>query len=124
MNKAILMGRLTRDPDLKYTQNNTAVCSFGLAVNRRTKRDREPDADFFTVTCFGKTAEFTSKWFGKGMQVAVVGSVRLNLWTGKNGDQCAAIEVRCEDAYFADSKRKEGKSEECTEIIGDEDCPF
>ena len=90
MNKAILMGRLTRDPDLKYTQNNTAVCSFGLAVNRRFKRGGEPDADFFTVTCFGKTAEFTSKWFGKGMQVVVVGSVRLNLWAGKNGDQCAA----------------------------------
>lgn len=124
MNKAILMGRLTRDPDLKYTQNNTAVCSFGLAVNRRTKRDGEPDADFFSVTCFGKTAEFTSKWFSKGLQVVVVGSVRLNMWTGKNGDQRAAIEVRCDETYFADSKRKEEKSEEFTEIIGDEDCPF
>lgn len=124
MNKAILMGRLTRDPELKYTQNNTAVCSFGLAVNRRFKRDGEPDADFFTVTCFGKTAEFTSKWFSKGLQVVVVGSVRLNLWTGKNGDQRAAIEVRCDEAYFAGSKRKEEKSEEFTEIIGDEDCPF
>ena len=75
MNKVILMGRLTRDPEVRYSagDNSTAVARYTLAVNRRFKRDNEPTADFVPCVAFGKAAEFEEKWFRKGMLVAISG---------------------------------------------------
>lgn len=111
MNKAILMGRLTRDPELRYSTSgsNTAVCSFTLAVNRRFSRQGEDrDADFIPVVSFGKTAEFCSKYFQKGQQVAVVGRIQTRSWDDAEGKKRYVTEVIAEESYFADSKRGDG----------------
>ena len=87
MNKVILMGRLTRDPEVRYTQtNNTMVASFALAVNRRFAREGDSQtADFINITAWGKTGEFVSKYFKKGQQVAVVGRIQTRRWVDQQG---------------------------------------
>lgn len=106
MNKAILMGRLTRDPELKYTPaNNTAVCNFSLAVNRRFAKEGQPTADFINIVTWSKTAEFCSKWFKKGQQVAVIGTIQTRTWDDNEGKKHYVTEVVAEEAYFADSKK-------------------
>jgi single-strand DNA-binding protein len=108
MNKVILMGRLTRDPETRYTQgNNTAVCSFSLAVNRRFKQEGQPDADFINVVAWAKTAEFVSKYFTKGQQVAVVGKIQTRNYDDKEGKKVSVTEVVAEEVYFADSKKEQ-----------------
>lgn len=108
MNKVILMGRLTRDPETRYTQgNNTAVCSFSLAVNRRFKQEGQPDADFINVVAWAKTAEFVSKYFTKGQQVAVVGRMQTRNYDDKDGKKIFVTEVVAEEVYFADSKKEQ-----------------
>ncbi len=110
MNKVILMGRLTKDPELRYTSgNNTAVCSFSLAVNRRfSKPGEEKQADFFNVVAWEKTAEFCGKWFEKGRQVVVVGRLQNRSWDDNEGKKHYVTEVVAEETYFADSKKGEG----------------
>lgn len=106
MNKVILMGRLTRDPEVRYTQNNnTCVCSFSLAVNRRFKQEGQPDADFINIVAWGKTGEFCSKYFTKGQQVAVVGRLQTRSYDNKEGKKVSVTEVIAEETYFADSKK-------------------
>ena len=107
MNKVILMGRLTRDPEVRYTQtNNTLVASFSLAVNRRFARQgEERNADFFNVVAWSKTGEFCSKYFKKGQQVGVIGRLQTRTWDDQNGTKHYITEVVAEEAYFADSKR-------------------
>jgi single-strand DNA-binding protein len=108
MNKVILMGRLTRDPEVRYTQgNNTAVCSFSLAVNRRFKQEGQPDADFINVVAWAKTAEFVGKYFAKGQQVAVVGKIQTRNYDDKDGKKVSVTEVVAEEVYFADSKKEQ-----------------
>ncbi len=106
MNKIILMGRLTRDPELRYGSgaNATAVCRYGLAVNRRFKREGEPDADFFNIVAFGAAAEFASKYFRKGQMVAVVGEINFRSYTNRDGQTVNTHDVRVSDQYFAESK--------------------
>lgn len=106
MNKVILMGRLTKDPELRYTTtNNTAVCSFTLAVNRRfTKQGEEKQADFIQVVAWSKQAEFCGKYFQKGRQVAVVGRIQTRTYDDSEGKKHYVTEVVAEEAYFADSK--------------------
>lgn len=101
MNKVILVGRLTRDPVKRYTHNNTPVSSFGLAVNRRFRREGDPEADFFEVSCFGNTADFVAKWYAKGKSVTVVGSVHLHTWTDTDEQQHTTMDVHCDDTSFA-----------------------
>lgn len=110
MNKVILMGRLTRDPELTYTSTtNTAVCRFTLAVNRRfAKPTDEVRADFLPVVTWTKTAEFCSKYFRKGQMVAVVGRIETRNWTDQEGKKHYVTEVIGEEAYFAEGKRTEG----------------
>jgi single-strand DNA-binding protein len=110
MNKVILMGRLTKDPELKYTAaNNTAVCSFTLAVNRKfTKQGEEKKADFINCQSWSKTAEFVSKYFTKGSQVAIVGRIETRTWDDTEGKKHYVTEVIVEDTYFAESKKGEG----------------
>ncbi len=112
MNKVILMGRLTRDPEVRYTQtNNTLVATFSIAVNRRFVREGDTvTADFFNVTAWSKTGEFVSKYFKKGQQVAVVGRLQNRNWDDQNGQKHYATDVVAEEVYFADSKRSSDES--------------
>mgnify|MGYP000175271127 FL=1 len=107
MNKVILMGRLTRDPEVRYTQtSNTLVASFSLAVNRRfVRQGEERQADFINVVAWNKTGEFVSKYFKKGQQVAVIGRLQTRTWDDDKGQKHYITEVIAEEAYFADSKR-------------------
>ena len=112
MNKVILMGRLTRDPEVRYTQTtNTMVTSFTLAVNRRfVAQGQERQADFLPIVSWNKTAEFVAKYFKKGQQVAVIGRVETRTYDDKDGKKVYVTEVIAEEAYFADSKKEEGQA--------------
>ena len=107
MNKVVLMGRLTRDPEVRYTQtNNTLVASFTLAVNRRFARQgEERQADFINIVAWSKTGEFCSKYFKKGQQVAVIGRIQTRTWDDEQGQKHYVTEVVAEEAYFAEGKR-------------------
>ena len=107
MNKVILMGRLTRDPEVRYTQtNNTLVASFSLAVNRRfVRQGEERQADFINIVAWSKLGEFCSKYFKKGQQVAITGRLQTRTWDDDQGQKHYITEVVAEEAYFADSKR-------------------
>jgi single-strand DNA-binding protein len=107
MNKVVLMGRLTRDPEVRYTQtNNTLVASFSLAVNRRFARQgEERQADFINIVAWSKTGEFCSKYFKKGQQVGIIGRIQTRNWDDDQGVKHYVTEVVAEEAYFADSKR-------------------
>ena len=106
MNKVILMGRLTRDPEVRYSagDNSTAVARYTLAVNRRFKRDNEPTADFVPCVAFGKAAEFAEKWFRQGMQVAISGRIQTGSYTNKDGQRVYTTDVVVEEQEFAESK--------------------
>jgi single-strand DNA-binding protein len=116
MNKAILMGRLTKDPELKYTTTtNMAVCNFTLAVNRRFAKEGQQKADFINIVTWNKTAEFCSKWFKKGQQVAVVGSIQTRTWDDNDGKKHYQTDVVADEAYFAEGKRDSGDSHDSYE---------
>jgi len=107
MNKVILMGRLTRDPEIRYSQSADplAIVRYGIAVNKRFKRDGEPDADFIDCTAFGKTGEFAERYFKKGMMVGIVGRISTSSWEDKEtGQKRYRTEVIVEDQHFAESK--------------------
>ena len=106
MNKVILMGRLTRDPEVRYTQtSNTLVASFSLAVNRRfVRQGEERQADFFNIVAWGKQGEFCSKYFKKGQQVGAIGRLQTRTWDDDKGRHYIT-EVVAEEVYFADSRR-------------------
>ena len=108
MNKIILLGRLTKDVDVKYTQTtNIMIASFTLAVNRRfVKQGEEKQADFFNITAFGKTGEFCSKYFSKGQQVAIIGRLQTRNWQDDQGQKHYATDIIAEECYFADSKKQ------------------
>ena len=113
MNKIILMGRLTRDVDVRYTQTtNTMIANFSLAVNRRfVKEGEERQTDFFNVTAFGKTAEFIQKYMNtKGQQIAVIGRLQNRSWEDDQGQKHYATDVIAEEVYFADSKRQQNEN--------------
>ena len=130
MNKVILMGRLTKDPETRYTQStNTQVTSFTLAVNRRFVKDgEERQADFINIVAWNKTAEFVSKYFKKGQQVGVIGRLQVRNWEDEQGQKHYVTEVIAEEVYFADTKKEESTSapteENQFEITDDDDLPF
>ena len=99
------MGRLTKDPEVRYTQNNMPVANFSIAVSRRfTKENDEVKADFFNVIAWNKTGEFVSKYFKKGQQIAVVGRLQNRNWDDQNGQKHYATDVIAEEVDFAGSK--------------------
>ncbi len=106
MNKAIMVGRLTRDPDIRYTQgeNQTAIARFSLAVDRRWKREGEPDADFFNCTAFGRQAEFAEKYLKKGTKIAIIGRVQNDNYTDRNGQKVYSVQIMVDEMEFAESK--------------------
>ena len=106
MNKAVLVGRLTRDPEVRYSQgdNATAVARYTVAVDRRFKRDGEPTADFIPCVVFGRSAEFAEKYFRQGMRVLVSGRLQTGSYVNKDGQRVYTTEVILDDQEFADSK--------------------
>ncbi len=103
MNKVILVGRLARDPELRYAQSGTAVCRYGLAVRRARARDGEQDVDFINIVAFGTAAEFAGKYFRKGMMVSVCGELRTSTYE-QNGVKRYSTDVIVQDQEFAESK--------------------
>ena len=107
------MGRLTKDPETRYTQNNTPVSAFTIAVNRRfADQNGERKADFFNVSAFGKLAEFCSKYYKKGQQVLVEGRIQNRTWEDQTGAKRYSTDYIIENAYFADSRRDSGNGVE------------
>jgi len=110
MNKVILMGRLTRDPEVRYSQgaNQTAVARFSVAVDRRFKREGEPDADFFNCTCFGRQAEFVERYLHKGTKIVLSGRVQNDNYTNKDGQMVYSVRIMVDEIEFAESKNATG----------------
>jgi len=124
MNKAILMGRLTRDPEVRYSQgeNSTAVARFTLAVDRRFRRnDGGQDADFIGCVAFGKTAEFVEKYFRQGMKMAAVGRIQTGSYTNKEGQKVYTTDVVIEEVEFAESKNASSGSTNYGQNSGNND---
>ena len=111
MNKVILMGRLTRSPEVRYSQGAepVAVARYTLAVNRRFKRKDEPEADFIPCVAFGKSGEFAEKYFKKGQMVSIVGRLQVRSWEDNEGKKRWTTEVVIEEQYFAESKKDSGE---------------
>ena len=131
LNKAVLMGRLTRDPELRHTQSNTAVCSFRLAIDRDRKgANGERQTDFIDCTAWGKTAEFVSQWFRQGSLAIAVGRIQSRQWQDKDGSNRTSIEINCDEVLFGETKKQAEKQkpayqEDVTELPDDDgDVPF
>ena len=109
LNRIVLMGRLTRDPELRKPQSDTPVCSFSLAVDRDYKKDGEKkETDFIDIVAWRATAEFVSKFFTKGRMAVVEGRLQIRDWTEKDGGKRRSAEVVADNVYFGDSKRDGG----------------
>ena len=106
MNKVVLMGRLTRDPEVRYSQgeNSTSISRYTLAVDRRIKRDGEATADFISCVSFGRTAEFAEKYFHQGLRIVISGHIQTGSYTNREGQKVYTTEVVVEEQEFADSK--------------------
>ena len=106
MNKVILMGRLTRDPEIRYSQgdNALAVARYTLAVDRRFKRDGEPSADFINCVAFGRPAEFAERYFRQGLKIVVTGRIQTGSYTNRDGVKVYTTDVVVEEQEFAESK--------------------
>lgn len=110
MNKVILLGNLTRDPEIRYSQgdNPLAIARFSLAVNRRFSKNGEKEADFFNCTAFGKQAEFVEKYFKQGSRMMLTGRIQNDNYTNKNGEKVYTVQVIVEEVEFAEKKNSSG----------------
>lgn len=123
MNKVMLMGRLTKDPEVWYSQSKKgeqmAIGKFSLAVDRRITRDGEPTADFFECAAFGKLGEFIEKYLKKGTKVVLVGKLQNNNYTNKNGEKVYSNQIVIDEIEFAESKKANSKqtSEQTEEFM-------
>ena len=104
MNKVILMGRLTRDPEMRQTPNGVSVCSFSIAVNRRFAKEGQQNADFINCTAWRQQAEFICKYFQKGAMISVVGNLQSRSWENQEGKKQYATDVVVDEVYFTGSK--------------------
>ena len=136
MNKVILMGYLTKDPEVRYIQSDKplAIARYTLAVNKAYKKEGEPDADFIPCVAYGKNGEFAEKYLNKGQRIAVVGRLQVRMWEDDKGDKQKTTEVVIENQYFADNKNK-SEEKNLSEAVNshlypiddnveDEDLPF
>ena len=137
LNKVILGGRITADPELKATSQGISVCSFSVAVNRRSKDGQAP-ADFINCQAWRATAEFISRYFKKGSSICLVGSIQTRTWNDQQGNKRYATEVIADEAYFVDSKSDNAvpsftqepasfqtqQTPKFEEVMGDDDLPF
>ena len=137
MNKVIIIGRFTRDPEIKYTtgENATATARFSLAVNRRFKnKEGNYDADFINCVAFGKTAEFIEKYFTKGMAIGITGRIQTGSYTNKEGQKVYTTDVVVEETEFVESKNKgtsdnvpnnnANSNSDFEEVISEDKMPF
>lgn len=108
MNKAFIMGRLTRDPEVRYTQGNNsmAIARYTLAVNRRGQKGQEQSVDYINIVAFGKLGEFAERYFKKGMQVLVTGHIQTGSYTNKDGQKVNTFDVIADDQEFTESKKQ------------------
>lgn len=104
MNKVILMGRLTRDPEVRYAASGAAVARYTLAVDRMYTRDGDPTADFIPCVCFGKTAEFAENHLRKGIKIAITGRIQTGSYTNREGQKVYTTDVVVEQQEFAESR--------------------
>lgn len=111
MNKILLTGNLTRDPELSETQSNIAVCRFSIAVKRRFSSEGEPQADFFNITAWRGLAESVARYCKKGNKVAVTGSVQIRTYEGNDGAKRTAVDVVAEEVEFLTPKSHDGAEE-------------
>lgn len=111
MNKVILLGRLTKDPEIRYTQseNMLAIARYTLAVDRRFKKEGQPSADFINCVAFGKSAEFAEKYMTKGRLFGVIGKIQTRNYENDKKEKVYVTEVVVEEQYFADSKKDDKK---------------
>lgn len=124
MNNVTLMGRLTRDPELKYSQAGKAYCRFSLAVQREFNRE---EADFINCLAFGKTAETIAEWLGKGRRIALHGRIQTGNYENKNGEKVSTFEVVADRFEFVDSARSETSKKSYSnndELLDEEPFPF
>ena len=112
MNKLILMGRLTKDPDIRYTQDAKPIAKFNLAVDRRYKKENQPDADFFQMTAFGKIAEFVDKHLKKGVKVLTESTLQNSNYTDESGRTHYGFSIIVENIEFCESKKDPQKDNE------------
>ena len=137
MNKVIIIGRFTRDPEIKYStgENATATARFSLAVNRRFKnKEGNYDADFINCVAFGKTAEFIEKYFTKGMAIGITGRIQTGSYTNKEGQKVYTTDVVVEETEFVESKNKDtsdnvpnnnaNSNSDFEEVISEDEMPF
>ena len=131
LNRIIVMGRMTRDPELRRTNSGTAVASFTVAVDRDFKsQSGEKETDFIDVVAWRNTAEFVSKYFTKGRMAVVEGRLQIRDWTDKDGNKRRSAEIVADSVYFGDSKRDGGDTAQSepqggfSEIKDDGDLPF
>lgn len=127
MNKVILLGRLTRDPEVRYSQDNKAIARFSIAVDRRYKSEGGPAADFPSCIAFGKTAEFIEKYFFKGMKISLEGRLQTGSYTNNNGVKVYTTEVVAEAVEFAESKRQQNETNDDDFMqvdFNEQDLPF
>ena len=139
MNKVILMGRLTRDPEVRYSQgeNALAIARYTLAVDRRNFRNNSNDeqtADFINCVAFGKTAEFIEKYFTKGMAIGITGRIQTGSYTNKEGQKVYTTDVVVEETEFVESKNKDtsdnvpnsnaNSNSDFEEVISEDEMPF
>ena len=113
MNKVILMGRLTRDPEVRYStgENALAIARYTLAVDRRFRKDGEATADFISCVSFGRTAEFAEKHFRQGLRIVVSGRIQTGSYTNRDGQKVYTTEVVVEEQEFAESKKSSEASQ-------------
>ena len=119
MNKVLLIGRLTRDAEIRYSQGQNgeqmAIAKFSLAVDRRTKKENEQNADFINCVCFGKTAEFAEKYLRQGTKIAVEGRWQTGSFTNKDGQKVYTNDCVIEQAEFAESKKSADQTQSTTQ---------
>ena len=137
MNKVVIIGRFTRDPEIKYTtgENATATARFSLAANRRFKnKEGNYDADFINCVAFGKTAEFIEKYFTKGMAIGITGRIQTGSYTNKEGQKVYTTDVVVEETEFVESKNKgtsdnvpnnnANSNSDFEEVVSEDEMPF
>lgn len=134
LNKVIIGGRLTSDPELKSTQSGVAVTSFSIAVDRKTAKDAEKKTDFISVIAWRGTAEFITKYFRKGSSICIAGNIQTRSWETQDGSKRYATEVIADEAYFVESKASSDRNTQenafkptdapLEDLSDDDDLPF
>lgn len=124
MNNVVLIGRLVRDPEVRYTESQMAICRFTLAVNREKRRENEQQADFINMIAFAKTAENIEKYIFRGSQIAVQGRIQTGSYVNKEGTKVYTTEVVVNTVQFLNTKKESEITPSDFEKIEDEEIPF